>query len=65
MIDYFLLIENNYFVNLPPVSKIQYMQKIYSLLLFLSVISYGQQGRVGINTDSPEATLDIKEKPLG
>jgi len=40
------------------------MQKIYSLLLFLSVISYGQQGRVGINTDSPEATLDIREKPL-
>ena len=40
------------------------MQKIYSLLIFLSIISYGQQGRVGINTDSPEATLDIKEKPL-
>ena len=40
------------------------MQKIYSLLIFLSIISYGQQGRVGINTDAPEATLDIREKPL-
>ena len=40
------------------------MQKIYSLLIFLSIISYGQQGRVVINTDAPEETLDIKEKPL-
>ena len=38
------------------------MQKIYSLLIFLSIISYGQQGRVGINTDSPEATLGINER---
>ena len=64
MIDYFFDAQYYYFVTLPSDSKIKYMQKIYSLLLFLSIISYGQQGRVGINTDYPEATLDIKEKPL-
>ena len=53
-----------YFVTLPSDSKVKYMQKIYSLLIFLSIFSYAQQGRVGINTDTPEATLDIKEKPL-
>lgn len=64
MIDYFFDAQYYYFVTLPSDSKVKYMQKIYSLLIFLSIISYGQQGRVGINTDYPEATLDIKEKPL-
>ena len=60
----FFDVQYYYFVTLPSDSKIKYMQKIYSLLIFLSIISYAQQGRVGINTDTPEATLDIKEKPL-
>ena len=53
MIDYFFDAQYYYFVTLPSDSKIKYMQKIYSLLIFLSIISYAQQ-----------ATLDIKEKPL-
>lgn len=60
----FFDVQYYYFVTLPSDSKVKYMQKIYSLLIFLSIISYAQQGRVGINTDTPEATLDIKEKPL-
>ena len=60
----FFDVQYYYFVTLHSDSKVKYMQKIYSLLIFLSIISYAQQGRVGINTDTPEATLDIKEKPL-
>ena len=39
------------------------MNKKYILLVFLSMMSYGQ-GRVGINTTDPEATLDIKALPV-
>lgn len=39
------------------------MKKILSSIFFLSILwSYAQQGRVGINTENPKATLHITDK---
>lgn len=33
-------------------------------LLSLTAIAYGQENRVGINTETPRATLDVRETPI-
>jgi len=35
------------------------MKKRFLLILFFSIVVMGQQGRVGVNTTSPSATLDV------
>lgn len=35
---------------------------LFILSLLGSTIVFGQEGRVGINTDTPRATLEVKEK---